>query len=259
MIESALIIQLFVFLFGLLIGSFLNVCIHRLPLSISLVTPRSNCPNCKKEIAFYDNIPVLSYLLILGRCRNCRAPISPRYPIVEITSGLFALGLFSRHGLTLDTIVLYVFICSLLVITFIDIDFKIIPDVITYPGIIIGFLSSLLVDRVTYRDSLIGILLGGGLLYLVATLYYLLRHQEGMGGGDIKLLAMIGAFLGWKAVIFTIFVGSVFGTAAGLAVALRTRHGAKTAIPFGPFLSIASMLYIFEGPRIINLYFGIYS
>jgi leader peptidase (prepilin peptidase)/N-methyltransferase len=249
-----LISKVFVFLFGTAVGSFLNVCIYRLPGSLSIIRPRSMCPSCKTQIAFYDNIPILSYLWLRGRCRRCGATISLRYPVVETTAGLFAVALFTRHGVAPEGFILYAFVAALLVVTFIDLDHQIIPDVITYPGILVGFLSSFVVDHITYKESLMGILLGGGGLFLVASVYYLLTRKEGMGGGDIKLLAMVGAFLGWKAVIFTIFVGSAIGTVVGVAVALRTHGGRKMAVPFGPFLSLGALLFLFCGQQIIGWY-----
>jgi leader peptidase (prepilin peptidase)/N-methyltransferase len=249
-----LISKVFVFLFGAAVGSFLNVCIYRLPGSLSIIRPRSMCMRCKTQIAFYDNIPIISYLWLRGRCRHCGATISLRYPVVETTAGLFAVALFNRHGVAPEGFILYAFVAALLVVTFIDLDHQIIPDVITYPGIMAGFLSSFVVDYITYKESLMGILLGGGSLFLVASVYYLLTRKEGMGGGDIKLLAMVGAFLGWKAVIFTIFVGSAIGTVVGVAVALRTHGGRKMAVPFGPFLSLGALLFLFCGQQIIGWY-----
>ena len=246
--------EFLVFVFGICIGSFLNVCIYRLPESKSIVHPRSMCPRCGTLIAFYDNIPIFSYIALRGKCRHCAARISFRYPVIEFISGIFAVGVSLKYGLRFEALIYYTFIAVLLVITFIDIDHQIIPDVITYPGIGVGFLASFVVGRITYKESLLGIILGGGILLLVAWTYYLLTKREGMGGGDIKLLAMIGAFLGWKGVIFTIFAGSAIGTAVGGALALRTEGGRKLAIPFGPFLCLGALLFLFFGPQIIAWY-----
>jgi leader peptidase (prepilin peptidase)/N-methyltransferase len=251
-----LLISFWIFLFGMAVGSFLNVCIYRLPRKVSLTRPRSMCPGCRSKIAFYDNIPVLSYLLLRGRCRHCGSPISLRYPVVELVSGLFAIAVLSRYGVTLEALFLYGLISALLVVTFIDIDYQIIPDVITYPGIVIGFLMALIVGHLTWFESLLGILLGGGSLLLVAWGYSALTKREGMGGGDVKLLAMIGAFLGWQSVIFTIFAGSLIGTLAGATLAFRKGGGRKLAIPFGPFLSLGALLFLFFGPQILDWYFG---
>lgn len=236
------------------IGSFLNVCIYRLPRSVSLIHPRSMCPSCRAQIAFYDNVPVASYIWLRGRCRHCGTAISLRYPLVELISGLFAVAVFARYGLSWESLFVYALVAALVVITFIDIDHQIIPDVITYPGIGVGFIASFVLGYITYKESLIGIILGGGVLLLVAWSYHFLTKREGMGGGDIKLLAMIGAFLGWKGVIFTIFVGSAIGTVVGTVIALRTEEGRRLPIPFGPFLSLGALLFLFFGPQIIGWY-----
>ena len=190
------LIEIFIFLMGLCIGSFLNVCIYRLPESKSIVHPRSMCPNCDTLIPFYDNIPLFSYLWLKGQCRRCKIKISMRYPMVELLGGLVALGTYLRFGLTIETLIYYVFIAALLVVTFIDLDHRIIPDVITLPGIPICFAASLALPDITYKDALLGILIGGGSLFLVAGVYSILTKKEGMGGGDIKLLAMMGAIVG---------------------------------------------------------------
>ena len=251
------LIEIFIFLMGLCIGSFLNVCIFRLPASRSVVHPRSMCTNCDTLIPWYDNIPILSYLLLMGLCRHCRIKFSLRYPIVELLGGLFALGTYMKFGLGFETLIYYLFITTLLVVTFIDIDHRIIPDVISLPGIPIFFAASFALPAITYKDALLGILVGGGSLFLVAWLYSLLTKKEGMGGGDIKLLAMMGAIVGWQGVLFTIFVASLVGTLAGLAVMLKSRQGTKLAVPFGPFLSIGAITYIFFGTRLINWYFNV--
>jgi leader peptidase (prepilin peptidase)/N-methyltransferase len=184
-------------------------------------------------------------------------PISFRYPLVELISGLVALAVFIRFGLSFEGLVYFIFISTLIVITFIDIDHRIIPDVISLPGIPIGFLASFLLSSISWKESLIGILAGGGSLLAVAWIYNLITKKEGMGGGDIKLLAMIGAFIGLKGVLFTIFAASATGTAAGIAVMLKTQKGMKLAVPFGPFLSLGAMLYIFFGSEIISWYLNL--
>ena len=250
--------EIAVFIFGLCIGSFMNVCIYRLPNAQSISDPpRSVCPHCGGAIKFYDNIPILSYLWIKGRCRHCNNSISLRYPLVELISGLFALCAFLQFGLTLEALIYYVFIASLIVVTFIDIDHQIIPNVITLPGIPIFFLATFAIPKITYLESILGLLIGGGALYLVGWAYYLIKKEEGMGGGDIKLLAMIGALLGWKGVFFTIFVGSALGTFSGMIMILYTRlMNMKLRIPFGPFLSIGAIVYIFYGQQVIFWYFN---
>ena len=244
-----------VFMFGMCIGSFLNVCIYRLPSSMSIINPsRSFCPQCKSAIQFYDNIPVLSYLWLKGRCRKCNASISLRYPLVELMTGILAIAVLFMFGLTLEGVVYFVFISSLLVITFIDIDHKIIPDIITLPGIPIGLAASFVLPAMTFKSSLLGLLVGGGSLLLVAWTYSLITHKEGMGGGDIKLLGMIGTFIGWKGVIFTIFAASLAGTFVGIIVMLQKGKDLKFAIPFGPFLSIGAMCYVFFGEKVLFWY-----
>lgn len=188
-------------IFGALIGSFLNVCILRLPQEESIVTPGSHCPHCKKPITFYDNIPLVSYLVLKGKCRQCRGSISLQYPLIEGITALSSLLLIMKFGPSLSFLFYFSFVAALIVITVIDLYHQIIPDVISLPGIGVGLLASLMIPQITFFNSLIGILIGGGSLFLVATLYQWLFKREGMGGGDVKLLAMIGAFLGWKAVI----------------------------------------------------------
>lgn len=248
-----------VFIFGMCIGSFLNVCIYRLPSSMSIINPsRSFCPQCNSAIQFYDNIPVFSYLWLKGRCRNCKASISLRYPLVELMAGILAIAILFMFGLTLEGVVYFVFISSLLVITFIDIDHKIIPDIITLPGIPIGLAASFVLPDMTFKSSLLGLLVGGGSLLLVAWTYSLITQKEGMGGGDIKLLGMIGTFIGWKGVIFTIFAASLTGTLVGIIVMLLKGKNLKFAIPFGPFLSIGAMSYVFFGEKVLYWYFHIF-
>jgi leader peptidase (prepilin peptidase)/N-methyltransferase len=249
--------ETFFFIMGLCIGSFLNVCIYRLPAAKSIVHPRSMCPQCDTLIPFYDNLPVFSYLWLKGKCRRCQVKIPMRYPMVELLGGLFALGAYLKFGQGIETLIYYVFIAALLVVTFIDIDHRIIPDVITLPGIPIFFAASFALSAITYKEALLGILLGGGSLFLVAWIYSLITKKEGMGGGDIKLLAMMGAIVGWQGVFFTIFVASLVGTLAGLAVMLQSRQGMKLAVPFGPFLSIGAITYIFFGTQLVNWYFNL--
>lgn len=252
------VIVVIVFMFGLCVGSFMNVCIYRLPTSTSIADPpRSMCPSCSSLIKFYDNIPVFSYLWLKGRCRYCNAPISFRYLVVEVLSGIAALSVLFRFGLTLESLVYFIFIASLLVITFIDIDHRIIPNIITLPGIPIGLVASFALPKVTLLSSVLGLLAGGGSLWGVAWAYHRITGKDGMGGGDIKLLAMIGTIVGWQGVIFTIFVSSAVGTIIGITVMLVKGKNMKFAVPFGPFLAIGAMAYIFFGERIIFWYFNL--
>ncbi|MCF8112007.1 MAG: A24 family peptidase [Desulfobacteraceae bacterium] len=243
---------------GLCVGSFLNVCISRIPAGNSIVSPGSHCPVCGEPIRFYDNIPVISYLLLRAKCKNCAVPISIRYPAVEIITGAMAVFLLLKFGFSIPALIYFIFISSLLVITFIDIDYQIIPDSISLAGIIAGLAVSFLLPEVTFAESVIGALVGGGSLFAVAMSYYLLTGREGMGGGDIKLLAMIGAFTGWQGVIFTVFAASATGTVIGLVLMAAKGRNMKFAVPFGPFLSFGAMVYLFFGQAIIYWYlFGI--
>jgi len=252
------VIVVIVFIFGMCVGSFLNVCIYRLPASTSIADPpRSMCPSCNSLIKFYDNIPVLSYLWLKGRCRYCNAPISFRYLVVEVLTGMAALSVLFTFGLTLEGLVYFVFISSLLVITFIDIDHRIIPNIITLPGIPIGLVASFALPEVTLLSSVLGLLAGGGSLWVVAWIYRRITGKDGMGGGDIKLLAMIGTLVGWQGVLFTIFVSSAVGTVIGMTVMLVKGKNMKFAVPFGPFLAIGAVTYIFFGQRVIFWYFNL--
>lgn len=246
-------------IFGLCIGSFLNVVIYRLPLDKSIVNPGSACPNCGYRLRWYDNIPVLSYIFLLGRCRQCRERISLRYPFVELMTGALSLALFVKYDLSWAYAAYFIFAAALVAVIFIDFDYQIIPDVITYPGTIIGLAASFFATPVNYKESLMGMLLGGGILYLIATGYFLITKREGMGGGDIKLLAMIGSFLGWKSIPLTIFSSAFLGAIVGIIAMVKTGEDSKLAIPFGPFLSIGAFLYLFAGPEIIRLYFRMLS
>lgn len=255
MTDYSILLGWFVFLAGTCIGSFLNVCIYRIPENKSIVFPGSLCPNCHTLLPFYCNIPILSYLVLTGRCKFCKNPISIRYPFIEMLTGIFAFLLFHTFGLTPATGYWFVFISTLITLSFIDIDHQIIPDIISLPGILVFASSFYFLPDMTLKDTLIGILAGGGILYAVALLYYLLRKQEGMGGGDIKLLAMIGAATGIKGVLFTVFAGSLVGTLTGILIMIYTRKGdAKLKIPFGPFLSSGAILYIFFGNQLIHWY-----
>ena len=246
---------LFALLFGAIIGSFLNVVIHRLPTDkSSIVYPASHCPRCHNPLSWYENIPILSYLALRGRCSHCHDRISVRYPVVEICMALLSAAIVHRYGLTLTAAGYFLFCAALLVIIWIDLQHQIIPDVISLPGILVGLIFSLVNPNVTWQDAFIGLLLGGGVLYAIALFYFLWRKQEGMGGCDIKLLAMIGAFLGWQALPFVIFASSLTGSCIGILAMIRQGKGAKMRIPFGPFLSLAALVYLFFTEQIHLLY-----
>lgn len=254
--------EIIAFIFGLPVGSFLNVCIYRLPRSKSIINPPSHCPKCNKKIEWYDNIPLISYLLLKGKCRNCKATISPRYFLVELLTGLMFFFLMFKFGLSLNFFIFAVFTCILMVITFIDLEHFLIPDVLVLPGIAVGLavstknilladLSPLFFD-VSYPlsafiNSLTGAILGFLSLLVVALIGRALFKKEAMGGGDLKLLAMLGAFLGWKNVFFTIFISSLVGSVIGITLILLKKKGRKEYIPYGPYLALAGIISIFLG------------
>lgn len=241
---------------GLCIGSFLNVVIYRLPIGQSIVTPPSRCRTCGYQLRWYDNIPVLSWVFLRGRCRKCGVSVSIQYPIVElITGALFVLVIWlTPPGPLLATRLILV--CILIALFGIDLEHQILPNVITLPGIAIGVLLSLIAPP-GWRDALIGALLGGGVLYAIAGAYYLWRREEGMGMGDVKMLAMIGAFLGWKAVLVTLVLSSFAGAIIGLALMAAERGTMKFALPFGTFLAIGAVVSMFVGEPLVAWYAGL--
>lgn len=241
---------------GAVVGSFLNVVIYRLPRGESIAFPPSHCPHCNAGIRPWDNVPVLSYLLLRGRCRNCSGPISARYPLIEGAMAGLAAGAWWRFGLTPAFGLYFVFLAGLLAITFIDIDHKIIPDSLSLGGTLLGVLASSLTG-VGWQASVLGALLGGGLLLAVALSYYAVTRREGMGLGDAKLLAAVGAFLGWQAVLFTVFVSSVVGSVVGVTAAAVQRSGLRFEVPYGPFLALGGALYLFWGPQLVGWYFSL--
>jgi leader peptidase (prepilin peptidase)/N-methyltransferase len=248
------IILIVPFIFGAVVGSFLNVCIHRIPLGISVVSPPSRCPECKRHVPFYLNVPIISYFIIGGKCAFCRAPLSIKYPVVEALTGFFLAALFAKFGPGVELFLYFVFVSGLIVITFIDLDLQIIPDVISLPGIVIGFVASFFLPWPGVVNSAIGIIGGGGVLLLIAQAYLKLTGTDGMGGGDVKLLAMIGAFLGWKGALLTLFAGSLIGALAGGVVILTSGKSSKHPIPFGPFLAAGALIYLFFGDALIRWY-----
>jgi len=241
------------FLFGAVVGSFLNVCICRLPEGVSVVFPPSRCPACGAGIPFYYNIPILGWFILRGRSACCGAPLSFKYPLIEAVTAVFAVLLAVRFGYGAELFVYFTFVSALIVVTFIDLKHQIIPDVISLPGIAVGLILSWVMP-VGIVDALIGVAIGGGILFGIAAAYLLLTGQDGMGGGDIKLLAMIGAFLGWKGVIVTLLLGSFLGAATGVIFMVFAGKGAKFPIPFGPFLAAGALAYLFFGEELINWY-----
>ena len=249
------ILYVLIFIFGLLWGSFFNVCIARLPQEQSVVWGRSKCPKCSALIPWFCNIPLLSYLALKGKCKACKNSISLEYPIIELVSGLMFLGLFHHFGFSKELLSSLIFCSSLLVVSVIDIHHQIIPDEISLPGIILGFVLSLWVGNITWIESLLGILVGGGSFLLVAWGYEKLAKREGLGGGDIKLLAMIGAWLGVQSILVVIVLSSLLGSIVGIAAMAFQKKDFKTAIPFGPFLAVAAIAYLFFSHEIQSILF----
>lgn len=237
----------FASLLGLIWGSFFNVCIVRIPQDKSVVRNRSHCQSCHKSLKWYHNIPVLSYVLLGGKCAFCKAPISLQYPLVEILSAVFFAYLWWIYGWSPSWLCYTVFVSMLLIITVIDLKHMIIPDELSLSGIVLGLVSVFFTGDIVWWESLLGAALGGGIFLGIALLYEKLTKQEGLGGGDIKLLAMIGAWLGIQSVLIVIIISSALGSLVGLSLILTKRKNLKTAIPFGPFLAIAAILYLLWG------------
>lgn len=274
--ESVITITILSFIIGAIIGSFLGVCAFRLPMGIyepvrdsvpqlgdkiTITTPpRSFCPSCMRQLRWFHTVPVLSWLALRGRCAFCSKPISIRYPLVELITGAFAALCYLRFGMALTAAVAFVVVSALVVITLIDIDYMIIPNKITYPGAIFGFAlgaaSSFLPKNSilplaypftqSLADSIIGVILGGGTLYALWWFYIVVRKREGLGLGDVKLLTMLGAIFGYECAVLTIFLGSVFGSLAGIIMLLGKRHSFSSYLSFGPYLALAAILYIFN-------------
>lgn len=251
--SSTVLMAVIVTLTGAAVGSFLNVCIARIPEGISIAFPPSRCPHCGHPIRFYDNIPLISYLLLGGKCRDCGERISCRYPLVELLTAVFAWLLFRKYGMTPAYPAVFLFVCTLVVITFIDLDHQIIPHILTLGGIPIFAVLSVLFLGLTAIDAFLGIMIGAGTLYFVAVYYEALTGREGMGGGDVNLLAMIGAFLGWKPLLFILLVSSLLGAFVGVALILAKGKDMRYAVPFGPFLCAAAMIHLFFGDCLTGL------
>jgi leader peptidase (prepilin peptidase)/N-methyltransferase len=264
--------KILAFIFGSIVGSFLNVCIHRMPIGESVVWPRSHCPHCKKRIPGYDNIPYLSYLLLRGKCRYCKNKISLRYPLVELLTAVTFVIFFQHYRLTYDFFVYVLFACTLIIATFVDIQHRIIPDEVSIGGAIVGFilisikgfsLKPLTFNFVPLLNSFLGMIIGAGVIYLTGKIFDLVYFKllkrppiqgetESMGGGDVKLLAMIGAFLGWERVLMSFFLAPFFGAVFGVINLIAKKDH---TIPYGPFLAVASLVSLFWFQQIIRLVF----
>lgn len=248
-------IILFVFIFGLVLGSFLNVCIYRIPRGLSIVSPPSSCPSCKKRIKWYDNIPILSYIILKGRCRNCKSKIPIKYPIVEPLGGLIALSVFLKFGFSLASVFWVVFGYCLLVLSFIDLELFIIPDIINILLLFFGILFAL--QNGTIVESLIGGVFGFALFWTIAVIFSKILKQEALGFGDVKLLGAIGIWLGWVGVLYTIFFASFVGSVVGIVLVILYGKTFKAKIPFGPFLALSAFSYIFFGKELMHFLYGI--
>ncbi|TMA10903.1 MAG: prepilin peptidase [Deltaproteobacteria bacterium] len=263
MSSTIYVLYFLTFFLGAIVGSFLNVCILRLPNEESIVSPSSHCPNCKTPIPFYDNVPLISYLFLAGRCRFCSEKISPRYFVVELLMASLSVALLHHLGLGFAFFVNFVFVAALVVISFVDLDVRIVPDVISLPGIAVGLLSAIVswllsIDPLLILpspvSSLLGVVFGGGILLIVAWGYEYFTGIEGMGGGDIKLLAMIGAFLGWPSIPLALFFASLAGSIVGIAFMVTKGVGGKFALPFAPFLCLGALFHLFFARELITFY-----
>ncbi len=247
---------LIAFLFGTIVGSFLNVCIHRLPRGESVVSPRSRCPGCGTPIHAWDNIPLLSFVILRGRCRTCGQPISWRYPLVEGLTGLLFALTVARFGPTALAASSLLLVSALVIIAFVDLDHQIIPNVITLPGIPLGLLAGVIDGGPLILDRILGALTGAGFLYLVLLYGGALYGQDAMGEGDLNLMALVGAFLGWKAVVVTLLVGCLSGSLVGVTLIALRRLGRRQHIPFGPFLALGALVSLLWGNALIAWYAG---
>ena len=244
--------------FGAVVGSFLNVCIYRLPLGKSVVYPPSACTTCARELVWYENVPVVSWLVLRGRCRTCGTPISFRYPLIEaLTAAMFGLAwwYYGPGALLASRLI---FGCALIVLFAVDLEHHLLPNAITVPGIVVGFVFSFFTEP-GWEASLIGLLAGGGALYAIAEIYYRVRHEEGLGMGDVKMLAMIGAFLGWKLALLTLILASFAGTLIGIGLIVTRRGGMKYALPFGTFLALGAAAAAFVGPGLLEWYLRMFQ
>jgi leader peptidase (prepilin peptidase)/N-methyltransferase len=248
---------LFVGVLGAIIGSFLNVCIYRLPRERSIVRPGSACPRCGRPLSWRDNIPVISYLVLRGRCRGCRGAISMRYPLVELLTASMFVAAWLAYGPTALFASRVVFGSALIALFAIDLEHHLLPNPITLGGIAAGLAFSLFTAP-GWKSALAGTLIGGGVLFVIAEAYYRLRHEEGLGMGDVKMLGMIGAFLGWKLTLVALMMASVAGSLVGLGVIVTRRGSLKYALPFGSFLALGAGLAIAVGPSVLKWYLGLW-
>lgn len=253
-------------LLGAILGSFLNVVIHRYPLEESIVSPPSHCPSCRTRIRWYDNIPLVSWVVLRGRCRACGAHITTRYPLVELANALFYVAVYLHTGVSVAFIPIAAMVSMLIVLIYIDADIQILPDVIDLPGIVLGLiigalgigaLEPSLVLSQSLADAALGAFIGGGSIAVIILTYWLVRKIEGMGWGDAKMMAMLGAMMGWRAALATLLLGSVTGAIVGVPLALRSSRGMQYALPFGIFLGIAGLAILFFGHTLTSWYLAL--
>lgn len=245
-----------IFILGLIVGSFSNVCIFRIPRNESIIYPASHCPKCRNNISPKDNIPLLSYILLKGRCRNCKNKISIQYPIVELLTGVIYLIIYLIYSLSIQSLIYIILSSALVIIAFIDLNEQIVPDVISLPGIVIGFIISFFVPYILFPNSALGIFVGGGIILIIGLAGSVIFKKEAMGGGDVKLAAMIGAFLGWRYVIISLFFGFFLGALAGIILIISKIKSREDTVPFGPFIVLGSLITLFWGEQIISWYIG---
>ncbi len=245
-----------IFILGLIVGSFSNVCIYRIPRNESIVYPASHCPKCRSNISPKDNIPILSFILLKGRCRNCKSKISLQYPIVELLTGLIYLIIYLIFGLSIQTLIYIILSSALIIIAFIDLNEQIVPDVISLPGIVVGFIISFFVPYILFINSALGVLVGGGIILIIGLAGSVIFKKEAIGGGDVKLAAMIGAFLGWRYIIISLFLGFFLGAVAGIILIMSKIKSREDVIPFGPFIVLGSFITLLWGEKIISWYIG---
>jgi leader peptidase (prepilin peptidase)/N-methyltransferase len=245
-----------IFILGLIVGSFSNVCIYRIPRNESIAYPASHCPKCHSNISPKDNIPLLSYILLKGRCRNCKSKISIQYPIVELLTGLIYLIIYLIYDLSIQTLIYIILASALIIISFIDLNEQIVPDVISLPGIVLGFIISFFVPYISFVNSALGILAGGGIILIIGLAGSVIFKKEAMGGGDVKLAAMIGAFLGWRYSIISLFLGFFLGAIVGIILILSKIKSREDVVPFGPFIVLGSLITLLWGEKILSWYLG---
>jgi len=245
-----------IFILGLIVGSFSNVCIYRIPRNESIIYPASHCPKCRSNISPKDNIPLLSFILLKGRCRNCKSKISIQYPIVEFLTGLIYLIIYLIYGLSIQSLIYIILSSALIIIAFIDLNEQIVPDVISLPGIVIGFILSFFVPYILFMNSALGVVVGGGIILIIGLAGSVVFKKEAMGGGDVKLAAMVGAFLGWRYIIISLSLGFFLGALAGIFLILSKIKSREDTVPFGAFIVLGSFITLLWGEKIISWYIG---